>query len=164
MSQSAKLSLAIAVAMGISSGVSSANANCKFEKILELLDGTGAGKASKSFFGSRNIAASATDALDLAGVLTDALGNALTFTKIKMIAIQAAAGNTGNITLGGGTSACNTMFGANTDKVVIKPDGVFVIAAPDANGYAVTAGTADLINIVNLVAAQVSYDIVIIGE
>ncbi len=164
MSQNVSLNLAIAVAMGVSSGISSASASGAFSKIMQLLDGTGAGKASKSFFGSRTISASATDGLDLAGVLTDALGAALTFTKIKMIAIKAASTNTGNLTLGGGTAACNTMFGASTDKVVIKPGGLFVIAAEDANGYAVTATTADMINVVNLVAATASYDIVIIGE
>jgi hypothetical protein len=164
MSQSVSLNIAIAVAMGVSSGISTAKADAAFSAVMQLLDGTGAGKASKAFFGSRTIAASATDALDLAGVLVDALGASLTFTKIKMIAVKAAAANTGNITLGGGTNACNTFFGADTDKIVIKPDGVFVIAASDANGYAVTAGTDDLINIVNLVAAQVAYDIVIIGE
>jgi hypothetical protein len=164
MSQSAELKLELNVAQAVSSGISSASAKSAFSKVMQLLDGTGAGKASKSFFGSRTISASATDGLDLAGVLVDALGASLTFTKIKMIAVKAAAANTGNITLGGGTNACNTFFGADTDKIVIKPGGLFVIAAEDANGYAVTAGTDDLINIVNLVAAQVAYDIVIIGE
>ena len=164
MSQSAKLSLAIAVSLGLASGISSAKADGLFKKVVQLLDGTGAGKASKSFFASRTISASGTDALDLAGVLTDALGQALTFTKIKMIAIQAKSTNAGEITLGGGTAACNSMFGANTDKIKIKPDGLFVIAAPDANGFAVTASTADTLNIVNTVASTVAYDIVIIGE
>lgn len=164
MSQNVNLNLAIAVSMGFASGISSASAASNFSKIMQLLDGTGAGKASKSFFGSRTISASATDGLDLAGVLTDALGNALTFTKIKMIAVKAAADNTGNITLGGGTAACNTFFADASDAIVIKPGGVFVIAADDANGYAVTATTADMINIINLVAASVDYDIVIIGE
>lgn len=164
MSQSAKLSLAIAVSLGLASGISSAKADGSFEKIIQLLDGTGAGRASKSFFGSRTIAANATDALDLVGALVDALGQPVTFTKIKMIAIKAASTNAGDITFGGGTTPCNTMFGASTDKIKIKPGGVFLIGAEDANGFTVTPTSADLINIVNTVASTVAYDIVIIGE
>jgi hypothetical protein len=164
MSQGVNLSLSLVVDQASANALATLSNKVDFRKNQQLLDGAGAGKASKTYAAVRSIGASATDAIDLAGVLEDALGAALTFTKIKMIAIKAAAANTGDITVGGGTSACNSYFGANTDKIKIVPDGLFLLSAPSTNGYAVTASTADIINVVNTVAATVNYEIVIIGE
>jgi len=164
MSQSVSLSFKAVLNQGVANAIASANNNAVIEKLISLLDGTGAGKASKGYSAPRSLAASATDALDLAGGLTDAFGASITFTKIKMIIIKAADTNTGNLTVGGGTTPANSWLGAATDKVVIKPGGIFILAAPDANGYTVTNTSADLLNIVNTVAASAAYEILLAGE
>jgi hypothetical protein len=53
-----------------------------------LADGTGSGQADKIFSDQRILAASATEDLDLAGSLVDALGATITFVKLKMVVIK----------------------------------------------------------------------------
>jgi hypothetical protein len=131
-----------------------------------LANGTGANKASKHWHDQRTIAASGTDALDLAGSLENALGETVTFTKIKAILVAAAAGNTNDVLVGGAASnAWAALFGDASDVVKVKPGGVFFLSAPDANGLAVTAGTGDQLKIANSSSGTtVTYDIIIIGE
>ncbi len=89
----------------------------------------------------------------------------LTFTKIKAILVKAAEGNTNNVVVGGAASnGWVGPFGATTDTVAVKPGGTVMFVAPDANGYAVTAGTADQLKVANSgVGTGVTYDIVIVG-
>lgn len=132
---------------------------------LPLTNGTGANQADQMFSDQRTLAASATEDLDLAGVLTDSFGAAITFARIKVIMIMAAAGNTNNVLVGGAASAQFVNWVADaTDKVVVRPGGVLLLAATDATAYAVTATTGDLLRIGNSAAGtSVTYDIVLIG-
>lgn len=128
-------------------------------------NGTGANQANELFTDTRTLTASTAENLDLAGVLLDAFGATLTFTKIKAIVITAAAANTNDVVVGGhATAAFAPMFGATTNTVVVKPGGTFIIVAPDANGYAVTATTADMLTVTNGGAGtSVTYTIAIVG-
>lgn len=128
-------------------------------------DGTGANQIKQVFADTRTLSASATEDLDLAGGLTNALGTAITFTKIRAIAIRAAATNTNNVLVGGAASAqFATWVGDATDVVVVRPGGLFLLIAPDTTGYAVTATSADLLKIANSAGGtSVSYDIVLLG-
>jgi hypothetical protein len=130
-----------------------------------LTNGTGANQINQMFTDTRTLAASGTENIDLAGGLTDPFGATITFTKIKALIIKAAAGNTNDVVVGGHASAAvSSFFGDATDKVKVKPGGLMVLAAPDANGYAVTAATADLLTIANSAAGTgVTYDIIILG-
>lgn len=130
-----------------------------------LTDGTGADQAKEMFSDTRTIAASGTDDIDLSGVLLDAFGNTLLFTRIKALIIEAAAGNTNDVVVGGAASnGFITPFGASTDKVKVKPGGVMVLIAPDATAYAVTAATADLLRVANGGAGtSVTYNIILVG-
>lgn len=132
---------------------------------FQLLNGSGANQANQIFTDQRTLGISANEELDLAGGLTDAFGNAITFTKIKAIIVSAAAGNGGDIQVGGSaTNGFNDWVGAVGDLVAVKPGGAFAVVAPDVNGYAVTAGTGDLLKIANTDgAASGTYDITIIG-
>jgi hypothetical protein len=133
---------------------------------MQLLSGTGAGKADRVFSDRRTLAASATEDLDLAGALVDAYGATITFARIKGIVIAAADGNTNNVVLGNATSnAWATLFGA-TSTLALRPGAFFAVGtgAADATGYAVTAGTGDLLKIANSGAGTpVTYDVHIIG-
>lgn len=132
---------------------------------IPLASGTGADQADKIFSDQRTLTASATEDLDLAGGLTDAFGDAITFARVKAILIFASAANANNVLVGGAASNqfVNWVSDA-TDKIVVRPGGVFCLIAKDATGYAVTAGTGDLLRIGNSGAGtSVVYDIVIIG-
>lgn len=133
---------------------------------LDFADGLGAGQAQKLFADVRTLAASATEDLDLSGVLTDAFGALLAFTEIKAILIKAAAGNTNNVIVGGAaTNQFLTPFGAATHTVSVRPGGVLLLAAGDATGYVVTAATGDLLKVANSAGgSSVTYEIVLIGN
>lgn len=130
---------------------------------LSLASGTGAGQADRVFTDTRTLAASATEDLDLAAVLLDAFGAAITFVKLKAIIIKAAAGNTNDVVLSRPASNGVPLFSAASDAIPIKPGGAFAWFCP-GTGVTVTAGTGDLLTLTNSGAGTgVTYDIVIIG-
>lgn len=127
--------------------------------------GTGAGQVNNIFSDSRTLAASGSEELDLAGGLTNALGAVLTFTKVKALIVYASAANANDVNVGGAAvNACSSFFGGASDVVAIKPGGAAIFVAPDAAGFAVTAGTGDLLKVANGGAGTgVDYDIIILG-
>ena len=130
-----------------------------------MTNGTGANQANQAYAARRTIPASSNESLDLSGGLENAFGVALTFAAIKAIVITAAAANTNDVVVGGAASnGFISWVGDATDTVKVKPGGMLVIAAPNAAGFDVDAGTADLLKIANSGAGTgVTYDIVIIG-
>lgn len=132
---------------------------------INLALGTGANQANNIFTDTRTLAASATETLDLAGGLTSALGVTLTFTAIKAIKIHAAAANTNNVVVGGGSNPFIGPFVDPTDKLSIPPGGMLLLANPSAAGWAVTASTGDLILVANSSSGTgVDYTVTIVGE
>ncbi len=132
---------------------------------IPLTSGIGANQADRLFSDERTLAASGTENLDLAGVLTDAFGASLTFARIKGLMIKAAVANTNNVVVGGhATAAFVNWVSDATDKIIVRPGGVFCLYAPDAIAYVVTATTADMLTIANSGAGtSVTYKIAIIG-
>ncbi|MGR6922551.1 hypothetical protein ACU635_50570 [[Actinomadura] parvosata] len=131
---------------------------------LSLTTGTGAGQADMIWSDSFSIAASGTQAIDLAGSLAGPLGGTLTFARIKCVVVAAASGNTNNINVVRDSTSGVPLFLANGDGVPVKPGGLFVWFDPSAAGVAVTAGTGDLLNLVNSAAGTpVLGDVVIVG-
>lgn len=132
---------------------------------IELLDGVGVNQADRLFTDQRTISASSNDDLDLAGSLADAFGQTITFARIKAILIKAAAANVNDLVVG--AAAANAFvgpFGASTHTVKVRPGGFLLLACPDATGWAVTAGTGDILRIANGAGgSSVTYDIVLIG-
>lgn len=165
MSLSAALSLGLSIEQTNPLDFSSTKDSVSKDYLLQLLDGAGAGQANKAWHDQRTLALSSNEDLDLAGSLQDAFGNTITFTKIKAIIVAAAEGNGDDITVGGASSNAMVNFvGDATDKIKVRPGGLFVIACGDAAAYAVTAGTGDLLNIANEDgAASATYDIFVIG-
>lgn len=136
-----------------------------YSPVVSFGDGNGANQISRIFADTRTLAASASEDLDLAGVLVDAIGQVITLARVRGLLIRSAPGNTNNITVGGAaTNGWITAFGAATHTLTIRPGGVLLLGAPDATAYAVTAGTGDLLRIANAAAGtSVTYDIVILG-
>lgn len=133
---------------------------------VDLTDGAGAGQANRLWADTRTLAASANEDLDLAGALVDALGGPFSLARVKGIVVAAAAGNTNNVVVGAASSnAWATLLGA-THTVTLRPGAVFAALAgeDDATGWAVTAGTGDLLRVANSAGGSaVSYDVAIIG-
>jgi len=158
-------SLAVSIQSRIKSALDLTSA---FDEVLKnfalsLTDGTSANNAKNHWHDQRQIAASGTDSIDLAGTLTNAFGETLTFSKIKAIIIFALATNTNNVEVGGGATVF-PLFKDATDILPIHPGGIFVITAPDANGIAVGAGATDLLQIKNSAGGTVvDYQIVVVG-
>jgi hypothetical protein len=129
-----------------------------------LTSGVAAGMVDRVFTDQRTLALSATEDLDLAGVLVDAFGAAITFAKIKAIFIKAAAGNTNNLQISRPAGATGVpLFLAISDGFVLPPGFTFAWFGPGA-GVTVTAASGDLITITNGGAGTpVTYDVVILG-
>lgn len=130
-----------------------------------LTSGTGANQADMLFHDTRTLAASATENLDLAGVLVNGLGDTQTFARVKGLLVTAAAANTNNVHFSSaGTNGVPGLFMALGDGIVVRPGGTFLWVAPDATGAVVTAATGDLLTALNSAGStSVTYSVVIIG-
>lgn len=161
----AKVALSVVADLANSLDVGSVSYPVNYGATYLLSDGTGADQAKELWTDTRTLTASSSENLDLAGVLTDVFGNTLTFTKIKALIVKADAANTNDVVVGGhATAACASFFNDATDKVKVKPGGLVAFVAPDANGYAVTATTADLLTVANSAGGtSVTYTIIVIG-
>jgi hypothetical protein len=130
---------------------------------ISLGSGTGAGQADRLFTDRRTLAASASENLDLAGVLSDAFGASLTFAKLKAIIIVADSANTNNVNVTREGTSGVPLFLAAGDGIPVLPGGMFVWVAPGA-GVTVTAGTGDLIAVANSGSGtSVTYDVYLLG-
>lgn len=165
MTAAANLKLTLAGELSNLLDLGSAVYSPKYNASYGLADGTGANQIKQIFSDTRTIAASGTDDLDLAGGLTNAFGASVTFTKIKALIVKASAANVNDVVVGGdGAAALASLFGDVTDTIRVKPGGLFCVVAPDNAGYAVTAGTADILQIANSGSGTgVTYDILILG-
>lgn len=167
MSLTSKLTLSVAANLTSALDLAVASVPLLKDYATILASGTGAGQADKVFHDTRTLTASSTEDLDLAGGLTDALGVALTFVKIKALIISAAAGNTNNVLVGGVAAGLSTIIVPQTTGIVtVRPGATFAVFAgvADSTGYAVTATTADLLHIANSSSGTpVTYDVIVIG-
>ena len=127
--------------------------------------GTGALQANEQWHDKRTVAASATDQLDLSGSLTNAFGESVEFTSIKAIQIKNVSGNGASITVGPPAVNGWVTLMAASDVITLEDGAAMTISTPTAGGYAVAAGTGDLLDIVNLDGANAAeYEIVLIGN
>lgn len=141
------------------------NAVANFTKTFsdKLTDGTGLDNADLIFWDTRTVTNGTPDDLDLAGGLTDAFGNTLTFVKVKGIMIVNNSATAGEIlTLGGDANGFINWLNPATATQKVGPGGVLQLHLPSAAGYAVTAATGDILQIA-ADAGSISYDIILIG-
>lgn len=133
---------------------------------IALATGTAAGQADRLYVATRTIGASSNEDLDLAGVLLDEFGAAITFARVKALFIQAAAANANNVVVGAAAATqWATLFNA-TGTTTLRPGAgaLWFAGSADATGYVVGAGTSDFLRVANGGAGtSVTYDIVIIG-
>lgn len=164
MALSTKLVAQVVATLTDSLDLGTASAPLDYTKRITLTDGTGANQADKLWHDQRVIAASATDTLDLAGTLVDALGDTVTLARVKAVLVVADAANGDDVNVQQPATNGVPLFLAAGDGIGVKPGGAFLWVAPDADGVVVTDGTGDLLDLVNVNAAgQATVDIVIVG-
>lgn len=134
-----------------------------YNKAYAWTSGTGVDQADKQHRTQITLAASGTQDIDLAGSLTDALGVALTFAKIKKIQVYAAPGNTNDVNVTRPATNGLPIFLAAGDGIPVKPGGALIWVAP-GTGITVTAGTGDLLTFTNSAGGtSVTFDVIIEG-
>lgn len=144
-------------------GLAASSAPSIVQRTLSLANGVSSGQADMVWSDRRQIAISATEDLDVDdGGLTDAFGTTFTLAKLKILVIVADSSNTNNLVVLGDANSVPILDTAAA-TVDVEPGGILMIASPAA-GYAVTATTADIIQVANGGAGTVvDYDVLIIG-
>lgn len=135
------------------------------DKHIQITAGTDAlGKADILWADTRTLAASATENLDLAGVLAGLLGGTVTAAEITAIIVTADKANMNDVVLfGAASNPFNGPLSGTTPKLTLGPDDLAVIT--NKKGWAVTAATGDLILVANSSSGTaVTYTITLIGR
>lgn len=148
---------------GTTSVVDSSN----FSKTISLTNGVGtAGTGDLMYRISTTIAAGATLNIDLAGSLADVFGTTLTFARIKFFFLHLTTATAASaITVGNGTNPwLMNALSAATTTVSVRNGGFLAFGDPGATAYPVTAGTADVLKLVNADGSNIAtVEICIVG-
>jgi len=131
---------------------------------LALASGTGLNQADVIFHDRRTLAGSGNDDLDLRGALTNSIGGAAVFAKVKVILVvnrNVVAGD--NLRIGLGSNPVASPWVASGDGAVIGPGGIFLTANPSLAGFATTADTADILRIANPGNNSIDFDLLLLG-
>jgi hypothetical protein len=166
MALSTVVGLSVAANIANALDVGTASANLQRSYGASLTDGAAAGMANVAWWSSRTLTASSTETLDFAGTLLDRFGAVITFARLKVLVVYALPTNTNNVIIGGGTTTFTGLFGATTHTTILRPGTVWsvVTGVADAIGYAVTAGSTDLLQVANSSSgSSVVYEIAAIG-
>lgn len=130
---------------------------------ISLLNGVGSGQADKLFHDRRTLGPSATEDLDLAGVLFDLFGDAFTLARLKGIIVIADIGNVNAVRITRPATNGVPLFLAASDGIDVLPGGVFAWCSPNA-GVTVTPATGDLLTFTNGGAGtNVVYEVALVG-
>jgi hypothetical protein len=161
MSLTAKLSIVLTHVLSQALDLSTPVDSFRLDLSRELADGTDDDQVDRAF-ADRREAVAAPDDIDLRGALVNALGATVQFATVKALVIRNRATVAGrNLTVGGATNAFASFLGGAAHKIVIPPGGVCILTAP-LDGYAVTAGTGDILRL-DPGSATVEYDLYILG-
>lgn len=128
-----------------------------------LASGVGAGQADKIYtLKAQTIADGGTLSIDCKAALVDAFGAAFTPAKLRTVYIYSTSTNTTNLTLFGDANGVPILNTAATTST-LRPGGMFMQTDISTTGIAVTAGTGDIIKVVNGAGAAATLDVVLIG-
>jgi hypothetical protein len=130
-----------------------------------LTNGTGSGNANEVYIGRHTITAGGGSSIDLAGSLTNPLGQTITFATIKALLIIVRSPDGTKKVLVGPQNVANTWQGpfGGTGATAYEEVYEIFLKATRYTGWTVTAGTGDLLRITNPGASDVDVDVLIIG-
>jgi len=161
----ADISLNIMAKLEGAADLGTPKAPVKVSKALSIMPGTAAlGQADILWGDERTLSASATENLDLAGVLSGLIGGTVTAAEVTAIYIEAAAGNTNDVVFfGAASNPFNGPLSGTTPKLTLGP-GDFAFLS-NLKGWTVTASTGDIVLVANSSSGtSVTYKIVLIGR
>jgi hypothetical protein len=108
-------------------------------------DGAAAAMFDRIYAAARTLGGASED-LDLAGVLADVYGGTITAVRAKALYIKNLS-TANNIVVGGdATNPWATLLNA-TGTITLPPGAWMIVATPDATGWAITAGTGDILQV-----------------
>lgn len=136
---------------------------------ISLANGTGANQADILYVADDQFSAASQNDKDLAGSLTDALGNTITMAEVVGFAVinQRSDGtvSSSHVDIGNATNAWHEWLGAAGTTVRVPAGGFFMLISPDADGLgAVTAGTDDTLRITTDVSGTYYCQTVVLGR
>lgn len=161
----AEISLSIKAKLTGAADLGNPVAPVAIDKLIQITSGTNAlGKADVLWADTRTLAASATENLDLAGILAGLLGSTVTAAEVTAIAVFADKANTNDVVFfGAASNPFNGPLTGTTPKLTVGPDDMAVIT--NRKGWAVTASTGDIVLVANSAAGtSVTYTIVLLGR
>ena len=133
--------------------------------LWNFTSGTNAHQMNQLWRKRSSVIASGTNQIDIAGGITNAFGEALNMSEVRMMIFSMATNQLNNISIGAAASTpFSTWLGDASDKVVMRPGGFFLLTAPDATAYAVSTNsvtTNSLIRITNEGTNTITYDVYI---
>jgi hypothetical protein len=106
---------------------------------ISWADGNGAGEAEDTLL--QTLTLTGTDSVDLARVD----GTTITATHVKALYLEAPAANSADVTVS--FNDTNGWSGFCSDNLVLKPGTALLMQTRHATGYALTAGTGDLMTV-----------------
>lgn len=164
MTLNATVRLGVSATLQEVQNLGSARYLLSYAGVNTLPDGNASGQADLIFADQRTLSGGADEDLDLAAVLIDPLGAALTFAAVKVLAIIASADNADTIVVSpDATNGFDGPLGGTTPTVTIPPGGMYCVTAP-GEGWAVAGGTGDLLNVLNSDGVEDAiYDVIVIG-
>lgn len=154
--------LTITTTLTSSGDLSTARDQAIVDYPIQLDPGTGNNQCDTIYVAQLGVSNGATVALDLRGTLTNSLGGAAVFAKVKAFAVRNIT-STWTLTIGNASQAWETWTSAS-GTVTVPPGGQFLWSAPVA-GATVTAATGDCLGIgcSSTSAGVASYNIIILG-
>jgi hypothetical protein len=136
-----------------------------YGKTWAWASGTGVDTADRIYMKKDTVATGTPKTYDIAGGLTDILGNTITMAKVNAIIVVNNSVTAGEIlTVGAGSNPLLNWVIATGDGVKAGPGGAVVCLDPSLAGYAVTGGTGDVLQISVAAGATVPIDVIIIGR
>lgn len=128
-------------------------------------DGVGADQINYLWHDRRTLSGSATESIDLANAsntLTNYRGEALNVARVKLLCVHnRSTANT--LELRFNDAAAWSTFVDDDGVAILRPEGGMMAWCADATGWAVTAGTGDILVMANGGATDTVYDIIIAG-
>lgn len=130
-------------------------------------NGTNAAQATVEYHDTHTLTNGASVELDLAGVLTNGIGQTVTFAKVRGMLVHNQGTNVAtDVLVVGGTNAATwdgwTTAAASTFKV--GPGGYDLKVNPSLAGFAVAATTGDKIKFTNSGSNTMSFDLRLWGS
>lgn len=160
----ASIAVSIRASLAGSGDLGTPKAPANIEKLVQFVAGSANDSQADLLFSDvRSLTSGSSENLDMAGVLAGPLGGTITAAEVVAIYIEADADNTTNLAFfGAASNAFDGPLGGTTPALTLKPGDCALMASRD--GWTVTAGTGDLLKVVNGSGAAAAYTVLLIAR